>query len=105
MSEMKKRELAWIGDSVLALFSREWILRQEQIAPEARTAAFVSMTSNQFLACIGEPTEVEARIGRCYRDHGLEAAFNWITEHCLPLWIEQQANRRKSMRGKKGRSA
>ena len=27
MSESLKRELAWIGDAVLALYAREWILQ------------------------------------------------------------------------------
>ena len=83
---------AWTGDAVLALYARRRILRESaQIdAPKAER-----MTSNQFLATIGEPSEVEASIGRAYDQHGLEAAFAWIETHLMPLHEKQEANRLK----------
>ena len=54
MDETEKRTKAWVGDAVLALFAREWILDQEAIEPGNRIEVFTSLTSNQFLACIGE---------------------------------------------------
>ena len=34
MTEEEKRTKAWIGDAVLALFAREWILKQTDIDDE-----------------------------------------------------------------------
>ena len=39
------------------------------------------MTSNRFLACLGEPTAMEARIGDIYQTEGLETAFAYIKKH------------------------
>jgi len=36
------------------------------------------VTSNRFLTRFGEPSEVEAEIGRVFESEGLEAAFEWI---------------------------
>jgi 23S rRNA maturation mini-RNase III len=101
MDEEKKRELAWVGDAVLALFAREWILKQRGLNSEARTEAFISMTSNGFLAHFGEPTAVEARIGLVYHTDGLSHAFALIENEFLPLWHKQRANQRRGLAGKK----
>lgn len=53
------------------------------------------MTSNQFLAGFGEPSEVEAELGRVYEQGGLESAFRWIEERLLPLFERQEQNRRR----------
>ncbi len=93
-----KREQAWVGDAVLALFAREWILRQDDIKPGQRTEAFIQMTGNQFLACVGEPTAIEAGIGKVYQSDGLQAAFNHIETTLLPLYLKQRNNRKPSRR-------
>ena len=78
---------AWIGDAVLALFCREWILREFKTTDGERQRA---MSSNQFLSNFGNPTEVEACIGRVYRDEGLAAAFDWIEAKLLPTFSVQE---------------
>jgi hypothetical protein len=83
------RAQAWIGDAVLALFVRDWLLTRT--APETslaqRTALFELFVSNQFLSSFGEPTRVEAEIGRLYQSHGLSAAFASIEEKLLPRFL------------------
>jgi len=59
------------------------------------------MTSNHFLACIGELTAVEAKIGVAYEEQGLSGAFEWISANLLPVFKRQQANRAKANRGNK----
>ncbi len=86
------RNEAWIGDAVLELFSRQRILAVDDEADGAKCAR---MTSNQFLSAFGEPTEVEAEVGRVYRERGLEEAFRWIEERLLPLFERQERNRRR----------
>ena len=93
MKDDKKREqeLAWIGDCVLELFARSWILEQHgKISGELAK----QMTSNQFLADLGNPTRMEAKIGTIYQNEGLEAAFSWIEQEILPLFKKQARNRR-----------
>lgn len=87
----REQELAWIGDTVLDLFARSWILERTGSLDGAMQ---VRMTSNQFLACFGNPTSVEARIGTIYRDEGLDAAFAWIEAELVPLFEKQERKRR-----------
>jgi len=47
------------------------------------------MTSNDFLATIGNPTKVEAAIGIVYENEGLKAAFDWIEHEILPSYLAQ----------------
>ena len=101
MNETTKRELAWVGDAVLALYARRWILQQKDIPVEGRTNAFVAMTSNGFLACFGEPTAIEAKIGSIYQNDGLEKAFDWIETTCLPTYKQQRLNTARGRQGKK----
>ena len=70
-----ERERAWIGDAVLALFARSWVLRE---LGRMDGDWFTRLTSNDFLSAFGAPTRVEARIGDLYRREGLEAAFAWM---------------------------
>ena len=91
MTEDQKRTQAWIGDAVLALFARKWILRQKDIPAKARAERFIQMTSNKFLSALGEPTAVEAEIGIIYEADGLEAAFDHIEQKFVPLFKKQQA--------------
>lgn len=81
---------AWIGDAVLSLFAREWLLRECGETDGDRERA---MTNNQFLAAFGNPTEVEARIGRMYRDEGMDAAFAWIESTIMPVFLAQERRR------------
>jgi hypothetical protein len=85
---------AWIGDAVLSLYAREKILREDAKADGDKC---VRMTSNQFLSAFGEPSEVEAAIGRRYAEGGLLAAFAWIEERLMPVFARQEENRRKRL--------
>jgi hypothetical protein len=81
---------AWLGDAVLELYVRQWILRQEgRLDAEMKTR----FTCNQFLNCIGNPTRVEAHIGSLYREGGLPAAWEWIALELEPLFLKQEAKR------------
>lgn len=87
----REQELAWIGDTILDLYARLWILRVKgTLCGETQRR----MTSNQFLACFGNPTGVEARIGELYQNGGTEAAFAWIEQELLPVFEKQERNRR-----------
>jgi len=99
----RQQELAWIGDAVLALWARRWILDHPEQNGDGHPAdTFARMTSNHFLASIGEPTAVEARIGHIYQKDGEAAAFAWMDETLLPLFLKQQANQQKqTLRRKK----
>lgn len=90
MQEETKRAKAWIGDAILALYAREWILKQKDIPAKERADVFIQMTSNQFLASLGEPTAMEAEIGVVYEAEGLQAAFNFIETKFLPHFIKQR---------------
>jgi len=90
-TKRREQEIAWIGDTVLDLFARSWILKEKG---ELCGKTLVSMTSNQFLACFGNPTTIEASIGTLYQNEGLESAFNWIEAELLPLFLKQERNRR-----------
>ena len=88
---------AWIGDAVLTLYARLKILREDGKLDGPKA---VRMTSNQFLAALGEPTKVEAELGRVYARAGLAEAFGWIEQRVVPLFEKQEANRvRKNVRG------
>lgn len=87
----REKELAWVGDTVLDLYARTWILRRRgAVCGETLRR----LTSNEFLACIGNPTSVEARIGALYGEGGLEEAFAWIERELMPLFEKQEKNRR-----------
>jgi len=87
----REKELAWVGDTVLDLYARSWILqRKGGVCGETLRR----LTSNEFLACIGNPTSVEAEIGALYREEGLEGAFAWIERELVPLFEKQEKNRR-----------
>ena len=91
----REREEAWIGDAVLALFVREWILR-EQCALDGEK--FIRFTSNDFLRGIGNPTQVEARIGCVYRDEGMAQAYKYIEDNLLPVFLGQERARAQLIR-------
>ncbi|MEM9080757.1 MAG: hypothetical protein AAGC74_08720 [Verrucomicrobiota bacterium] len=84
----KEREEAWIGDAVLALFAREYLLKKNGTLDGD---AFIRFTSNDFLKPFGKsPTAVEAEIGRIYQQNGLEPAFTHIQTLLLPKFIQRE---------------
>lgn len=87
----EERECAWVGDAVLALFARQYVLRERG---SMDGDWFMKLTSNEFLSAFGNPTRVEASIGRLYQEQGLEAAFGWMDEHLLPMFRRQVAKTR-----------
>jgi hypothetical protein len=84
----QEREAAWVGDAVLALFAREYVLRERK-AMDGEW--FMKLTSNDFLSAFGNPTRVEASIGKLYNSGGLEAAFAWMNAELVPLFRKQIA--------------
>lgn len=87
----KEREAAWVGDAVLALFARQFVLKERDFMDGEW---FTRLTSNEFLSAFGNPTRVEAGIGKLYLEGGLEAAFAWMEGNLVPLFRKQAANRR-----------
>ena len=87
----KEREAAWIGDAVLALFARQFVLRERDTMDGEW---FTRLTSNDFLSAFGNPTRVEASIGKLYQEEGLAAAFAWMDTHLIPLFRKQMAGKR-----------
>lgn len=85
-----EREAAWVGDAVLALFARQFVLR-ERNAMDGEW--FTRLTSNDFLSAFGNPTRVEASIGKLYLADGLDAAFAWMDAELIPLFRKQIAKR------------
>lgn len=100
-SERRRRVLeeAWVGDAVLSLYARRTILRE---GGGVDNTAFERMTSNRFLAAIGEPSEVEATIGRIYEAGGMEAAFAWIETNLIPLYLRQEGKRARGAISREG---
>lgn len=86
-----EREQAWIGDAVLSLFARQYIL---DTTGTMDPAEFTALTCNSFLSAFGPPTRVESRIGQLYQQQGLAAAFSFIEQEFLPLYLKQKRNRR-----------
>jgi len=86
-----EREAAWIGDAVLALFARQFVLRERK-AMDGEW--FTRLTSNDFLSAFGNPTRVEAAIAKIYQDDGLQAAFDWMDANLIPLFRKQMAAKR-----------
>ncbi|MEM1222519.1 MAG: hypothetical protein AAGH40_07120, partial [Verrucomicrobiota bacterium] len=50
---------------------------------------FIRMTSNKFLAALGEPTAMEAEIGTIYENQGIGPAFAHIEAKFLPVFKKQ----------------
>ncbi|MFM2199783.1 MAG: hypothetical protein RLZZ505_3215 [Verrucomicrobiota bacterium] len=87
-----EREAAWIGDAILALFAREFVLRERGCMDGVW---FTHLTSNEFLSAFGNPTSVEAKIGEIYRSEGLPAAQTYLETEFLPLFRKQIAKKTK----------
>lgn len=84
------RAEAWIGDAALGLYVRLKILGEDGRLDGAKA---IRMTSNGFLAGVGEPTAIEAEIGRAYSAGGLDEAFRHIERWLLPLFAKQEEKR------------
>ncbi len=98
---VREREEAWVGDAVLALYMRRLILAEQG---KMDGEMFIRCTSNDFLRNIGNPTSVEALIGRIYEEQGLQAAFDWMEFQLLPVFRKQEKNHRNrqaQLRGKR----
>ncbi|MGB8168682.1 MAG: hypothetical protein WCF18_14390 [Chthoniobacteraceae bacterium] len=93
------RDLSWIGDALLALFAREWIMAHEAQLGAPRAELFRDLTSNQFLSSFGPPSVVEARIGEAFRAGGLPAAQGYFDSTLLPAFQKQQAKRQRARLG------
>ena len=93
-----EQELAWIGDAVLGLFARNWILEKEK---KMDAEMFIRMTSNTFLNSFGNPTKVESEIGLIFNNEGLEKAFSHIEKFLLPLFLKQEKKRIRQAGGKR----
>ena len=96
----QEREEAWVGDAVLALYMRKLILKEQGFMDGEM---FVRCTSNGFLRNIGNPTSVEAQIGRVYEELGLGQAFEWMEHQLLPVFRVQEKNhqQRVAQQGKR----
>lgn len=88
----QERNEAWIGDAVLAMYARKWILENDKKMDGEK---FVRFTSNDFLRRFGNPTSEEAAIGRIYEQDGLEAAFAHMEERYLKRFIDLEKQRVK----------
>lgn len=102
METRELKNLAWIGDAVLALYARQWLLEQPPHPLFTRQELFIRLTSNAFLVALGEPTRVEAGIGQVYNESGLQAAFDHIEQNIQPLF---EKHIRKLSRGRRGQKA
>ena len=76
---------------MLALFARQFVLRERD---SMDGEWFTRLTSNEFLSAFGNPTRVEASIGKIYLEGGLDAAFVWMDANLIPLFRKQVANKR-----------
>ncbi len=94
MNEFHKRELAWIGDAVLALYVRTWLIEAKNLDMQQRADYFMRVTNNQFLTAFGEPTAVEAKIGKLFQEQNLSAAYQFIENSIIPVFIQQLKNKR-----------
>ena len=92
LNERELQEKAWVGDSVLGLFAREWLLQEHGTI---ESDEFIQMTCNQFLSTMGQPTKMEARIGYIYETDGLAAAFEFMETELIPQYLIQKKNREK----------
>lgn len=81
-----EREAAWIGDAVLALYAREFVLKERSCMDGVW---FTHLTSNEFLSTFGNPTSVEAIIGKIYHAEGLATAHAYIEKNFLPVFRKQ----------------
>lgn len=94
--EIEKAE-AWLGDAVLALLTRSWLLKTFGTADGDLQGL---ITSNHFLSRFGHPTAVEAALGRLWRDHGYAATEIEFREKFLPEMIRHLRRQRPQLSGR-----
>lgn len=94
--EVEKAE-AWLGDAVLALLVRDWLLRTLGVADGDLQGL---ITSNRFLSRFGQPTAVEAALGRLWRDQGYTAAESEFQEKFLPEMVRHLRRQRPALTGR-----
>jgi hypothetical protein len=102
MDESRKlKDEAWVGDAVLALYVRYWILQNapKSLSDSSRQELFELFVSNQFLSAFGEPTQVEAAIGKTFTNQGLTAAFAQIENWLLPPFLKRARKKGYQLRG------
>ncbi len=93
----KEKAEAWLGDAVLALFARQWILATFGKADGELQGL---ITSNHFLSRFGPPTAVEAALGRIWQNDGLDAAMDELHTRFLPEMIRHLRRQRPELSGR-----
>ena len=93
---MEKAE-AWLGDAVLALLVRDWLINALG-STDGDLQGLV--TSNQFLSRFGQPTAVEASLGRLWRDQGYAAVESEFRKNFLPEMIRHLRRQRPQLSGR-----
>ncbi len=91
------QERSWVGDAVLALVAREWILANGPKDFGGRSDYYRNLTSNDFLSTLGVPSKVEAELGNIYLAGGLDAARAAFDERFIPLFKKQELKRRRRL--------
>jgi hypothetical protein len=93
--ERTLRDQAWVGDAVLALYARRWLLGHtpKKMSDADRQQLFELFVSNQFLSSFGEPSQVEAAIGRKFEQEGLLGAFTHIEKSFLESFCKSARKR------------
>ena len=79
------------NDRRLVLMRGRLLARCERNAMDGEW--FTRLTSNDFLSAFGNPTRVEASIGKLYHSGGLDAAFAWMDAELVPLFRKQIAKK------------
>jgi hypothetical protein len=102
-SERALRDQAWVGDAVLALYARRWLLRHtpKKMNDADRQLLFELFVSNQFLSSFGEPSQVEAAIGGRFEQEGLLAAFTYIEKSFLESFCRSARKRGYILSGRR----
>jgi hypothetical protein len=100
--EHTSRGEAWVGDAVLALYARRWLLRYtpKKLSDGDRQQLFELFVSNQFLSSFGEPSQIEAAIGRKFEQEGLTAAFVHIEKSFLDSFCKSARKRGYALPGR-----
>lgn len=97
MNELEREKAeAWMGDAVLALFARRWILDTFG-RPDGDLQTLI--TCNHFLSRFGNPTAVEASIGRVLESQGMEAALESVRARFFPEMIRHVRRQRPALAG------
>jgi hypothetical protein len=72
---------AWVGDAVLALYARRWLLRHttKKMSDADRQQLFELFVSNQFLSSFGEPSQRRQRIENVHQYLRLASALRFCS--------------------------